>query len=101
VLTAEAVLVEFERLKQERYAQHGMVPIHDLRHVVAERFGSAAADHSSLDPLLKDLRRQRQIRLVALGDAGAATEQQLADSIRGENEIYFSIESAHEHAAVR
>jgi hypothetical protein len=99
-LSAEQVLAEFERLRQDRYAQHGMVPIHALRGAIAQRFGPAAADHDSLDPLLKELRRQGQIRLVALGNAGAATEQQIADSIPGENEIYFAIESAHEHAPV-
>src|SRR5205823_3730637 len=96
-LTATQVLAEFERLKQEQYSQHGMVPIYALRQVIAERFGIQAATHDSLDSLLKDLRRQQQIRLVALGNAGGATEQQLADSIPGEDEIYFAVEDAHEH----
>jgi hypothetical protein len=100
-LTAEQILAEFERLKQERYAQHGMVPIYQLRKVVAERFGQTFASHEVLDPLLKELRHRRHIRLVAIGNMGDATEQQLKDSIRGENETYFMIEDAHEPAAVR
>lgn len=100
VLTAEQVFAEFERLKQERYAQHGMVPIHVLRQIIADRFGPAAATHDVLDPLVKGLRRERRIRLVALGMGGSVTEQQIEDSICGENEIYFTIESAHEYASV-
>ncbi len=100
-LTREQLLTEFERLKRERYAEHGMVPIHELRRIIADRFGPAAAEHDVFDTVLKELRRERQIRLVALGDGGIVSEQQIADSIRGENEIYFMIESAHEPASVQ
>jgi len=98
--TTERVLAEFERLRREQFSEHGMVPIYVLRQAVAKLFGQAAAAHDTLDPLLHELRRQRRIRLVALGNAGDRTEQQLADSIPGENEIYFAIEAAHEHAVV-
>ncbi len=92
--TAAQVLGEYERLKEECFAEYGMVPIYELRRVVAERFGADAASHDVLDSLLKDLRREKQIRLIALGDGGIVTEQQIADSIRGENEIYFMLGSA-------
>lgn len=98
--TAAQILAEYERLKEERFAEYGMVPIHELRRVVAERFGADAASHEVLDSLLKDLRREKRIRLVAIGNAGDASQQQLDDSICGENEIYFMIEAAHEPAPI-
>jgi DNA-binding PadR family transcriptional regulator len=98
--TAAQILAEYERLKQERYSEHGMVPIHELRRVVANRFGAEAASHEVLDSLLKALRRERRLRLVAIGNAGDASQQQLDDSIHGDNEIYFMIEDVHEPASV-
>jgi hypothetical protein len=98
--TAAQILAEYERLKEERFAEFGMVPIYELRRVVAEHFGADAASHEVLDSLLKDLRREKRIRLVAIGNAGDASQQQLDDSICGENEIYFTIEDAHEPASI-
>jgi hypothetical protein len=97
-VTPAIVLQVFEELRGSRFAGDGVVPIHELRRRLVERHGSRAGSHESLDPLLKQLRRERRLRLIAIGDYSRATPEQLADSVPGDNETFFSVEAAHEHA---
>jgi DNA-binding MarR family transcriptional regulator len=97
-LTTSVLLELVEELRSERYLRTGMVPIWDLRRQVAARIGQEAATHATLDPLLKQLRRQDRVRLVSIADRSRATTDQLDDSIPGENETFFYVEFAHEYA---
>src|SRR5207249_9714477 len=60
---AEVVLAEFEDLRRERYGRSGLVPIHEVRRRIADRFGPATARHDVLDEVVLDLWRQQRIRL--------------------------------------
>jgi predicted transcriptional regulator len=99
-LTAAAVLREIDELLREKHSRTGMVPIHELRRAVAAKYGPEASRHENLDPLLKQLRRDGRARLIAIGDRSRVTPEQLDDSIPGENETFFYVEAAHEHATV-
>lgn len=100
ILTAEDVLTCFENLRREQFARYGIVPIHALRSEIGAHFGENSARHEILDPLLKQMRRDRQIRLVALGDPEGVTSEQIQASIPGENETFFYLENAHESVPV-
>lgn len=99
-LTVEAVEAAFEELRRERFARNGIVPVFELRRFVSARHGTSAASHAILDPLLKQMRREKRFRLIAIGDLSEATTDQLDDSVPGEHETFFYLESAHEHAQV-
>jgi DNA-binding PadR family transcriptional regulator len=100
-LTAELVLQELEELQRERFSAGGIVPVYALRRRLCEKYGAEAAGHDLLDPLLKRLRREKRLRLTAIGDRSQATEEQLADAVPGDNETFFYLEALHEHAHVR
>jgi hypothetical protein len=99
-LTTAAVLEAFEELRRERFARNGIVPVFELRRLLIARHGAEAGSHAALDPLLKQMRREKQLRMVAIGNLSQATTDQLDDSVPGENETFFYIEAAHEHAHV-
>ncbi len=100
-LTAEAVLAVFGELRSERFARNGIVPVYELRRLLIARYGAETGSHAFLDPLLKKLRREKQLRLIAIGNLNDATPDQLNDSVPGENETFFYLEAAHEYAPVR
>jgi DNA-binding PadR family transcriptional regulator len=89
---AEAVLAEFQELRRERHGRSGLVPIHEVRQRIANRFGPAAARHDLLDDVILNLGRQNFLGLLAISDLGAADERQLNDSIRGVNGTLFCLE---------
>ena len=86
---SDAILAAFQDLHRERYAQTGMVPLHEIRGRIAQRFGEAAAGHDVLDAQIKGLRAADKVRLVAIGDRSRATAEQLAASVPGVNETFF------------
>ncbi len=95
---ADAILGRFNELLRERYAQAGMVPIHELRAWVAERFGPEAAGHKKFDEVANELRRQDRVRFVTITDLRDGTAEQLEASIPGVNETFFYLEPAHEQS---
>jgi hypothetical protein len=99
-LTQSNVLRAFDDLRRdERFAGEGIVPIYELRRSLTERYGLAAGSHEVLDPLLFELRREKRLRMVAIGDPSRATREQLNASVPGENEIFFTVEAAREYAS--
>jgi hypothetical protein len=99
-LTVEEILRAFEDLRRERFARNGIVPVYELRRLLAARHGAETVSHAALDPLLKQLRRDKRLRMIAIGDLSEATTDQLDDSLPGENETFFYLETAHEYAHV-
>lgn len=89
---ADAVLAEFEELRRERHSRSGLVPVHEVRQRIAERYGAAAARHDVLDEVILTLWRDKRLGLEGISDLGSATEQQLNDSIPGEGNTIFYLE---------
>ena len=85
----------FHELLRERFTMIGMVPIHELRKGVSERFGPQAASHAVLDELLLNLRRTKKAKLVPIDDRSRATPAQLQDSVFAVGETFFYMEKAH------
>jgi predicted transcriptional regulator len=99
---AEAVLAEFEELLREKYAETGLVPIHEVRARLAGRHGERAARHDVLDETIRGLWQQGRLGLVAISDPQKATSEQLSASIPGSgNETLFYLESAHGQPVAR
>jgi hypothetical protein len=96
----EKILAEFEELHRERHGHTGLVPIHEVRQRIADRFGPEAARHNVFDAQVQLLRQQQRIRMVPISDLRDATREQLNDSIPGVNETLFYLEPAHEQPAV-
>lgn len=96
----EAVVAEFEELRRESHGRSGLVPVHELRQRIANRFGSDSARHDTLDEVILGLWRQNRIGLLAISDLGDATEQQLNDSIQGINGTLFYLEIAREQPVI-
>ena len=89
---AEAVLAEFQDLRNRRHGQTGLVPIHEVRQKIAAQFGPAAARHEVLDEVILGLWRERRIGLESISDRSSATEQQLGDGIPDEHSTLFYLE---------
>jgi predicted transcriptional regulator len=92
---AEAVLAEFQDLRREKHGRSGLVPIHEVRGRIADGFGQNAARHDVLDDIILDLWRQGRLRLTAISDLRDASEQELDDSIQGESQTFFYLETVH------
>lgn len=90
-----AVMDIFHRLLRERHANIRMVPIHEVRAEVRERFGEKAASREVFNELLLDMRRAKKVRLVSIDDRSRATEHQLKDSVFAVGETFFYLEAAH------
>jgi hypothetical protein len=69
----------------------GLVTIHTLRKMITRQMGAASATHQHLDPILREMRLAKEIRLVVISDLSSATKAQLEAGIQGLNEIYFSV----------
>lgn len=94
----EAVLSTFEELRRERHGHSGLVPIHEIRRVIADRLGVDAARHDVLDEAILKLWREKKIGLEGISDLSRATEQQLNDSIPGEGNTIFYLEAPREQS---
>jgi hypothetical protein len=90
---SDAVLKEFEELRRERHGFSKMVPIHEIRERIAQRFGIEASRHDVLDDAIIDLWRMGRLRLVAISDVTKATADQLDASIPGNSETLFYVEA--------
>jgi hypothetical protein len=93
-----AVLAEFQELWRERHGRSGLVPIHEIRQRIADRFGTAASRHDVLDEVILNLWRQKRLGLEAISDLAGATEQQLNASIPGVHGTLFYLEAPHEQS---
>lgn len=97
---ADAVLADFDELRRERFSGPGLVPIHEVRRRIGDRFGPAAASHGVLDEVILSLWREKRIGLEGISDLGSATEQQLSDSIPGEGSTIFYLEVPREQPSL-
>ena len=61
-ITPDALMQEFNQLHAK--SPNGMVPIHQFRQHVADKFGPEAATHEKLDPIIKSM-RGKQLRMVS------------------------------------
>ncbi len=89
-----AVMDIFHELLAGQYANLRMVPIHEIRKEVVERFGMHAASHPVFDERLLDMRRADKVRLISIDDRSRATSDQLRDSIFAIGETFFFVEKA-------
>jgi len=90
-LVAEDIDRYIEQLRQDKYAGKDLIPIHEVRRLVAEHHGAEAAGHPTFDPLIKRMRSEDELELIAISDNRDATQQQLDDSIPGMNETIFFV----------
>jgi|GEM_PF-5105186 len=82
-----------DQLRSDKYAGNDKIPIHEVRRLIADHHGEEASSHSTFDPLIKQMRSNGQLRLIAISNSGDATQAQLDDSIPGMNETLFYIVS--------
>lgn len=80
-----------DQLRSDKYAGKDLIPIHEVRRLVAEHHGDEAAGHPAFDPLLKRMRGEGQLELMAISDNRSVTREQIDDSIPGMNETLFYI----------
>jgi predicted transcriptional regulator len=86
---------EFQELLRERHSADGLVPIHELRQRIREKYGEEAGRHDVLDDELRQMRREGLVRLSPISDRGRVPSEQLEDSIPGIDETLFYVEVAH------
>ncbi|HTU92500.1 MAG TPA: hypothetical protein VMF69_20635 [Gemmataceae bacterium] len=91
-----AVLVEFEELRREHYGRSGLVPIHEVRQRINQRFGPASGRHEVLDEVILGLWRQKRLGVEGISDLSLATPAQLNDSIPGVSGPLFYLEAPRE-----
>ena len=94
-LTHDDVLREIDNILSNppnARAKHGMADIDILREAIRKKFGDKEASKEVLYEMLQDMRRDRKIRMVAIGDASEYTSEQLASLPQGVNEIFGSLE---------
>jgi len=89
---AEAVLAEFQELHREHHGRSGLVPIHEVRRRITDRFGPPAGRHDVLDQVILGLWRENRLGIEAISDLGHATKEQLNDGIPGHNGTLFYLE---------
>ncbi len=80
-----------DHLKAGDFAGRELIPIHEVRRLVAEHHGRDAASHPTFDRLVKRLRSDDRLVLTAISDSRGVTQQELDDSIPGMNEVIFYI----------
>jgi DNA-binding PadR family transcriptional regulator len=98
VALENAVLAEFEDLRRERHGRSGLVPIHEVRQRIVERFGPAAGRHDTLDEVILGLWRQKRLGLEGISDLSLATPAQLNDAIPGVSGPLFYVEAPREQS---
>ena len=79
------------QLKADKYAGRDLIPIHEVRTLVAQNHGTHAASHPVFDRLLKTMRSEEELELEAIADKRDTPQQHLDDSIPGLNETLFFI----------
>ncbi len=80
-------------LKADKYAGRDLIPIHEVRTLVAHHHGPEAAGHPVFDPLLKRMRSEGELEIIAIADSRDTPQQHLDDSIPGMNETLFFIDT--------
>jgi DNA-binding PadR family transcriptional regulator len=90
-LSPDDIIQYIEQLRADKYAAKGLVPIHEVRRIVAERHGMHDAGHPTFDSLLMQMRSEGQLELIAISDNRNATQEQLDASIPGMNSTIFYI----------
>jgi hypothetical protein len=95
----EAVVEIFHGLRRERHWTTGLVPIHQIRDAIRQRFGESAATHEIFDAAVLRLRDVGEFRLVPITNLSRASDLQLTGSIPGVGETLFFIEALHEPVA--
>ncbi len=88
-----AVLKIFHDLKREKFGHTGLVPIFEVRRLVASRFGPESARHDVLDETIKGLWRAGRLTLLPLNDATGVSVDEMNDAMPGLNEVWFYLES--------
>jgi hypothetical protein len=94
-----AILETFEELLRERHHVTGLVPIHEIRAVIRNRFSEAAAKHDAFDPIVHRLRRTGAFHLLPISNPRDTTSEQLRDSVPGMGETLFYLEAVREPVA--
>jgi predicted transcriptional regulator len=91
-----AVIAEFEELRRERHGRSGLVPIHEVRQRISQRFGPAAGQHEVLDEVILGLWRQKRLGVEGISDLSQATPAQLNDAIPSDSGPLFYLEAPRE-----
>lgn len=89
------ILLAFDELSREAHADTGLVPIHEVRAAIRDRFGPGLVRHDAFDEAVLALWRSKRVRLTPIADRGRATPDQLRDGIAGVGETLFYLEPAH------
>lgn len=87
----EEILRALPQLHRNEYAGRSLVPIFAIRQRVGDALGPDAATHDQFDPVMKALRSEGQLRLVAGTDPTLPQEQREA-AIPGIGETLFYAE---------
>lgn len=88
-----AVRTVFGELKREKYGHTGLVPIPEVRRVIAERLGPQAARHDVFDDVIKGLVKAGVLNIVPLNDATGVSVDDRNDAIPGTQETWYYLES--------
>lgn len=86
------ILDTFAELLREKHTVTGLVPIHEIRAAVREKFGDEAGKHAVLDKLMLDLWREKRLKFMSIADRGRATPEQIQDGVPGVGETLFYLE---------
>lgn len=81
------------QLKADKFAGRDLIPIHEVRSLVARHHGDHAASHPVFDRLLKTMRSEGDLEIIAIADSRDTPQQHLDDSIPGMNETLFFIDT--------
>ncbi len=81
------------QLKADKFAGRDLIPIHEVRSLVAHYHGPEAASHPVFDRLLKTMRSEEELEIIAIADSRDTPQQHLDDSIPGMNETLFFIDT--------
>ncbi len=81
------------QLKADKFAGRNLIPIHEVRSLVAHHHGPQAASHPVFDRLLKTMRSEGELAIIAIADSRDTPQHQLDDAIPGMNETLFFIDT--------
>ena len=79
------------QLRSEKYAGRKLIPIYEVRSLVAKHHGDEAAGHAVFDDMLRDLRGDDSIELTAISNHRDASPEQLEAAVPGMGETLFYI----------
>lgn len=86
------ILQALGELHSGPYHHRDYVPIHAIRTLIEERFGAQTASHAVFDDEMHALRRDGQVRLIAITDSSTANTRELEAAIPGVHETLFYAE---------